>query len=864
MPTCRRLVACASISAVLLAAAPLLRAKDISVRADGTGDFKSIQAAIDAAEEGDAIRIASGTYAEHISINGKNGLSLIGEGSASIETDDPTATVLAVENAKKLLLQGLRGVHTSPGCSNPVVDIKTSEDVTVEDCDLNGSGTEGISAESSTNLHIRGNHVHHCTGSGISLSQVNTSEVSGNLIESNPVGIALASVSGVDVASNTVALNASGGIEINASRSVSVTGNIIAFNAAGGGRSAAGVIEGPDSEVEYGANCVYGNKNSESPSDFNGVSEAAMSIQVQSDPNFADAQSGDFTLKPGSPCRGMGHASLLSLDRLAQLPQLSAEEQTRLSGSLSWDKSRRQASRQLPHAATGEMGGQGFGNAALLARQLIRIDIKNYAGDKPEPPTLIQGKYERTVDFEARVAKEKESYRLAAREYSTKIENYPAWRRNFFLETALNAAFGPPKVANTSYDPDGQIFSAEIVSQSPWAKDVKETLALRELIANDQAPEFDEALRQAEPSLRFTLSGPALSLASAELLVGGTVYAALATGVQFSSKPLSADIADLLQGEHAGKTPELTIHYTRSPELEKEYQKLKELSRKKAQRSELDALKKQIAALEAGEQALRASDVDKPEYKLPENPANFAVVVGIEKYPNLPAAQYASRDADAVRAHLKALGYPVRNIMFIANSEATRATLAKALNSWLVNRVKEDSTVFFYYSGHGAPDPQSNSAYLVPADGDPEALPDTAYPVHQLYSKLQELKAQRVIVALDACFSGAGGRSVLAKDARPLVNKIDMGELQPGKIVALSAAKAEQISGAVEEQGHGAFTYYFLKGLSGDAADKDGAVTVQSLYEYLSPKVQDAARLHNRDQNPVMQGAPADAAFRLR
>ena len=258
------------------------------------------------------------------------------------------------------------------------------------------------------------------------------------------------------------------------------------------------------------------------------------------------------------------------------------------------------------------------------------------------------------------------------------------------------------------------------------------------------------------------------------------------------------------------------------------------------------------------------SDVDKPGYTSPENPNNYAVIIGIEKYASLPAAEFAERDAEAVRAHLTALGYPARNIYFLSGHQATRAKIAQSVNTWLPKRVGENSTVFFYYSGHGAPELQSTQAYLVPIDGDAEDLDSTAYPIKQLYAKLGKLKARHVIVALDSCFSGAGGRSVLAKGTRPLVSKIDLGGV-PDNVIALTASEERQISGTIEDQGHGAFTYYMLKGLGGAAKNGSGAVTVQSLYDYLTPKVQDAARLHNRDQTPQLLPAGSDrAGTRLR
>ena len=270
----------------------------------------------------------------------------------------------------------------------------------------------------------------------------------------------------------------------------------------------------------------------------------------------------------------------------------------------------------------------------------------------------------------------------------------------------------------------------------------------------------------------------------------------------------------------------------------------------------------QAAAAQAAKPAAIQSDADRPAYERPSDADKIAVVIGIEKYAGLPEARFARRDAQAVRDHLIALGYPSRNIMFLADQEATKGSVLKAVNSWLPNRVTEKSTVFFYYSGHGAPDPKSSLAYLVPIDGDPEDLEDTAYPLKQLYQKLNALKAKRVIVALDSCFSGAGGRSVLAKDTRPLVTKVETGVLSAGKVVTLSASKNDQVSGAIEEQGHGTFTYYLLKGLNGGAQGADGHVTVKALYDYLTPRVEDAARLHNRDQEPQLMGDSAALSLR--
>jgi ankyrin repeat protein len=241
-----------------------------------------------------------------------------------------------------------------------------------------------------------------------------------------------------------------------------------------------------------------------------------------------------------------------------------------------------------------------------------------------------------------------------------------------------------------------------------------------------------------------------------------------------------------------------------------------------------------------------------PSYKSSEREQDFAVVVGVEKYADLPEARFAERDAEAVREHLIALGYPPRNVVVLTGAKATKTGLIKNLETWLPNNVGPDSNVFFFYSGHGAPEPRTGSAYLLPSDGDPQYLEDTGYPLKRLYDKLSALKAKRVVVALDSCFSGAGGRSVLAKGTRPLVSKIDLGAMKPGKLLALTASAGDQISGTDEDAGHGLFTAHLLRGLNGAAARSDGGVTVDSLYRYLSFKVADDARRANREQVPQL------------
>ena len=156
-------------------------------------------------------------------------------------------------------------------------------------------------------------------------------------------------------------------------------------------------------------------------------------------------------------------------------------------------------------------------------------------------------------------------------------------------------------------------------------------------------------------------------------------------------------------------------------------------------------------------------DILRPGFSRPADPSAFAVVVGVERYSRIPQADFAERDAQAVAAHLLAAGVPRRNLIHLSGSEASYSALKKYVETWLAKNVPAGGRVFFYFSGHGAPDARTGEAYLMPWDGDPAFLQDTAYPTKRLFEQLAALPAREVIVATDACFSGGGGRSVLAK-----------------------------------------------------------------------------------------------------
>lgn len=254
-----------------------------------------------------------------------------------------------------------------------------------------------------------------------------------------------------------------------------------------------------------------------------------------------------------------------------------------------------------------------------------------------------------------------------------------------------------------------------------------------------------------------------------------------------------------------------------------------------------------------------ASDVDNPRRLREGRRKNaHAVVIGLDHYRNkLPRADFAEHDARVMVEYLaRTMGYEQQNVALLLNEHATKGDFEKYLESWLSNRVESGDSVFIYYSGHGAPHPRTAEAYFVPYDADPTFIEKTGYPLTRLYDQLASLPAKEVVVVLDSCFSGAGGRSVIAPGIRPIVTELKSPLLAKGKTVVLAASTGQQVSSTYEEKGHGLLTYFFLKGLQGEAdTNGDGAIDLVEIFDYLKPQVERIARREfNNEQTPQLIG----------
>ncbi|MDI6744266.1 MAG: caspase family protein [Thermodesulfovibrionales bacterium] len=246
----------------------------------------------------------------------------------------------------------------------------------------------------------------------------------------------------------------------------------------------------------------------------------------------------------------------------------------------------------------------------------------------------------------------------------------------------------------------------------------------------------------------------------------------------------------------------------------------------------------------------------------------FALVIGISKYREeaIPAVKYASRDAEIVAKYLENVGgIPRNNIKLLTYVSVTKSDLEAYIGDWLARRVGKDSTVFVYYAGHGAPDVESKEAYIAPYEGHPD-FPSKLYSLKRMYEALNKLPAREVIVMLDSCFSGTGGRSITKSGARPLVISIENPVLASGKINVLAASTGSQISSDYDSVKHGLFTYFFLRGMRGEAdKNANSIIELGELYDYVKTNVSERASLElNRDQTPVLLPSTDTADNRLK
>ena len=248
---------------------------------------------------------------------------------------------------------------------------------------------------------------------------------------------------------------------------------------------------------------------------------------------------------------------------------------------------------------------------------------------------------------------------------------------------------------------------------------------------------------------------------------------------------------------------------------------------------------------------------------LPNRRNVWAVVVGINNYLKFPELKYAINDAKEFhRLLLKENRIPAENVTLLIDEQATLKNLKSALGMGLKIAAGPDDMVLIYFAGHGSserdagsPDGDGLEKYILTYDSDPTDLFSTALPMRDIALIFNRIRSERLVFIADACYSGAsGGRTVSATGMRASITDTFLDRIATGRgKVIITASAANEVSVEKDELQHGVFTYYLLEGLRGAAdTDRDGAVTVDEAYRYVSEKV---PRATGQEQHPVKKGS---------
>jgi hypothetical protein len=252
-----------------------------------------------------------------------------------------------------------------------------------------------------------------------------------------------------------------------------------------------------------------------------------------------------------------------------------------------------------------------------------------------------------------------------------------------------------------------------------------------------------------------------------------------------------------------------------------------------------------------------SSDVDK---NIPINaskyPNKVALILGNENYSGSLNSEtnvdYARRDASIFREYaVKTLGVKEENIYFKTDVTAGVMNTEIERVCELVKRMGSATELIFYYAGHGFPDENTHTPYLIPVDVNATNL-SSAIALKSIYQKLGETGAEKITVLLDACFSG-GGRNQGLLAARSVLIK-PKEENAKGNMIVFSASTDVQSALPYHSQKHGMFTYFLLKKLQAS----NGAVNFGELDEYLRSNVGiKSLQVNSKVQDPVTTVSPA-------
>jgi len=233
---------------------------------------------------------------------------------------------------------------------------------------------------------------------------------------------------------------------------------------------------------------------------------------------------------------------------------------------------------------------------------------------------------------------------------------------------------------------------------------------------------------------------------------------------------------------------------------------------------------------------------------------NQAIVIGINQYEFLQSLRYAKQDALLMEQFLRQeAGF--EEVFFFSddsqprNGKSTRPfrnNLLRVLREIFETRFMQDGDNFwFFFSGHGIR--HADRDYLMPSDGDPKDIENTAIPINHVTERLRRCGADNVVLMLDAC------RNLATRSGEGIGNQTTDKVRQTG-VVSIFSCSPSQYSYEIEAIQQGAFTRALLEGLGMQGR----CATVERLNQYLEHRVPEIVSQHHRNaqQTPYTIAEP--------
>jgi formylglycine-generating enzyme required for sulfatase activity len=234
---------------------------------------------------------------------------------------------------------------------------------------------------------------------------------------------------------------------------------------------------------------------------------------------------------------------------------------------------------------------------------------------------------------------------------------------------------------------------------------------------------------------------------------------------------------------------------------------------------------------------------------------NWAIAIGINQYDYLQPLNYAKRDALLMQEFLgNEAGF--ERIFFFSDdspevagksTRPTRTNLLRVLRQLFDNPfMGAGDNFWFFFSGHGIR--YADRDYLMPCDGDPEDIENTAIAINFVSERLRRCGADNVVLILDACRNegkktGEGIGRQTAEEAR-----------QQG-VISFFSCIPQEYSYEIDALQQGAFTTALLEGLG----IQGRCATVERLEQYLKFRVPELVRQHkNTRQTPYVIAEPVN------